>query len=93
MDQARPHKQQQSFKNLDDESFIRLKQLIDWQIVPFSASTLWRLARRGRFPPAEHVTDQITAWRVKAIRCWAADPGGYNHSTLTASGKTQKEKS
>ena len=51
------------------------------------------LARRGRFPPAEHITDQITAWRVKALRFWAADPGDYNHSTLTASGKTQKEKS
>ena len=93
MDQARPHKRQQAFKDLDDESFIRLKQLIDWQVVPFSASTLWRLARRGRFPPAEHITDQITAWRVKALRFWAADPGGYTHSTSATSGKTQKEKS
>ena len=51
------------------------------------------LARRGRFPPAEHITDQITAWRVKALRFWAADPGGYTHSTSATSGKTQKEKS
>ena len=48
------------------------------------------LARRGRFPPAEHITDQITAWRVKAIRCWAADPAGYNHSTLIELGKNPK---
>ena len=48
------------------------------------------LARRGRFPPAEHITDQITAWRVKAIRCWAADPAGYNHSTLIELGKKPK---
>ena len=34
-----------------DDAFIRLKQLIDLHVIPFSASTYWRKVKQGDFPP------------------------------------------
>jgi len=64
-----------------DDAFIRLKQLIDLHVIPFSASTYWRKVKQGDFPPPVKISEQITATRVKDIREWANDPGGYRAPT------------
>lgn len=64
-----------------DDAFIRLKQLIDLHVIPFSASTYWRKVKQGDFPPPVKISAQITATRVKNIREWANDPGGYRAPT------------
>lgn len=63
-----------------DDAFIRLKQLIDLHVIPFSASTTWRGVQQLTFPAPKKISDQITAWRVKDIREWAKDPAGYKKS-------------
>ena len=51
--------------------FVRQKQLIP-NIIPFSASTLWRKVKEGKFPPPVKLSEGITAWPVEAIREWMA---------------------
>lgn len=63
-----------------DDAFIRLKQLIDLHVIPFSASTYWRKVKQGEFPTPEKISEQITASRVRKIRDWARDPAGYKTS-------------
>ena len=63
-----------------DDAFIRLKQLIDLHVIPFSASTTWRGVQKLTFPAPKKISDQITAWRIKDIREWAKDPAGYKTS-------------
>lgn len=70
---------QLEFERLPDEALIRLCQLMAWGLVPFSASTLWRKCRSGEFPAPVHVSKQVTAWRVGAIRTWLRDPANYRH--------------
>lgn len=57
-------------------AFLRQSTLLQHH-VPFSAATLWRLVRAGRFPRPIKVTDQITAWRCSDIEKWARDPEAY----------------
>jgi predicted DNA-binding transcriptional regulator AlpA len=63
-----------NFDSLPDNSFIRQSQLLSLQIVPFSASTLWRLIKSRRFPQPLKLSGAITAWRVGEIRAWLANP-------------------
>lgn len=58
------------FDYLPDSAFIRLNQMIDTQLTPFSASTVWRKVKRGEFPPPTKLSDNITAWLVGDIRLW-----------------------
>lgn len=60
----------------DASIFIRQSNLLR-RHVPFSAATLWRLVKAGRFPRPVKVTPQITAWRCSDIQEWAEDPAGY----------------
>ena len=69
-----------------DDAFVRLNQLIDLHVIPFSASTYWRKVKQGKFPTPEKISEQITASRVKDIREWARDPAGYK----TAAQPTQQ---
>ena len=48
--------------------YIRVSQLI--KIIPFSASTIWRKAKKGDFPKPVKLSEQITAWRVEDIKAW-----------------------
>lgn len=57
-----------NFQNLPDEAYIRLKQLMLMQVLPYSATTIWRLCRNGKFPHPIKVSAGITAWRVGDIR-------------------------
>lgn len=63
--------------SFSDDAFIRLNELIDFKIIPFSKSTYWRKVKSLEFPPPEKISEQITATRVKHIREWVRDPSSY----------------
>lgn len=62
------------FDRLPDGSFIRLKDLRELHILPFSTSTLWRKVKVGSFPAPIRISAQIVAWRLGDIRQWLKDP-------------------
>ncbi len=64
---------QPDFSSLPDDAFIRLKQIIRLQLVPFSATTLWRKCRANEFPRPIKISAGITAWRVGDIRKYLSD--------------------
>jgi len=53
---------------LPETGYIRVQKLI--QIIPFSASTIWRKAKNGSFPAPVKLSEQITAWRVEDVQAW-----------------------
>ena len=59
-----------NFDELPDSAFIRLNQLIDTRVTPYSASTIWRQVQRGQFPAPAKLSENITAWNVGAVRRW-----------------------
>ena len=61
-------KQHFIFDDLPDDAFIRLRQLMEHHLVPFSPTTTWRKCRQGEFPQPIKVSPGITAWRVRDIR-------------------------
>lgn len=63
------------FDDLSSAGFVRLSALIP-KVVPFSASTLWREVRAGRFPSPVKLAGRTTAWRVADIRAWLDAQGG-----------------
>jgi predicted DNA-binding transcriptional regulator AlpA len=74
------------FDCLPDDAFIRLYFLIAWGIVPFSASTLWRRVREGKFPAPLKVSESVTAWRVKDVRAWLENPAEFAVQASNKSG-------
>lgn len=56
-------------RQLPAEGFIRQSSLIP-DIVPFSASTLWRKVASKEFPAPVKLSERITAWHVEEIREW-----------------------
>lgn len=48
--------------------FIRQRELLE--IVPFSASTLWRRVRMATFPAPIKLSERVTAWQCEAVRQW-----------------------
>jgi prophage regulatory protein len=56
--------------------FIRQKKLLQ-EYVPFSAATLWRLIKVGRFPRPMKIASHITVWRTSEILVWLQDPESY----------------
>jgi predicted DNA-binding transcriptional regulator AlpA len=77
------------FDQLPDSAFIRIRQLLDWRITPFSTATLWRRIQAGQCPEPVRLSGSITAWRVKDIRAWLAAPSSYGrhaHATRQRSG-------
>ena len=72
---------QSDFDNLPNEAFLRQSQLINQNIVPFSASTLWRRIKERRFPAPVSLGGQITAWRVSQIRQWLQCPESFTAET------------
>lgn len=48
------------------------KNPIGSSILPFSAATLWRMVKAGKFPRPVRLSERITAWRVEEIRAWMA---------------------
>lgn len=54
--------------------FIRQGQLIGQDglpgLLPVSASTLWRLVRKGQFPAPVKLSANVTAWRAEDVAQW-----------------------
>ena len=73
-----------AFDNFTDAAFIRQKDLYKCQIIPFSATTLWRKVKAGTFPEPERVSPNIVAWRCGSIRAWLKDPLNYSPYTKNA---------
>ncbi len=57
--------------------FVRQKKLLQ-EYVPFSAATLWRLVKVGRFPQPIRIANQITVWRISDVMIWAQNPNSFN---------------
>jgi prophage regulatory protein len=69
---------QNSLKADTDSSkkhFIRQKDLL-MNVVPFSATTLWRKIKSGEFPAPIKLGPSITAWRGNDIDEWLNSHGG-----------------
>lgn len=64
---------------LPENGYIRVNDLI--KVIPFSACTVWRKAKKGTFPKPVKLSEQITAWRVEDIRAWmqSKDEAAVNH--------------
>ena len=69
------------FSQLPDEAFIRQKTLLQQGLIPWSAASLWRKCRSKKFPQPVKISPGITAWRVRDIREWLADPAGYGSAS------------
>lgn len=68
------------FDALPDNAWLREAQLVRSSKsparaiapLPFSAPTLWRLVRAGKFPKPTKLSAGVTAWKVGQIRAWMA---------------------
>lgn len=66
-----------NFDSLPDDAFIRLKELLEFSVIPFSATTIWRKVRARTFPQPEKISANIVAWRCRSIREWLQNPASY----------------
>ncbi len=64
-----------TFDALPDMALIQLRPLINFKVVPYSATTIWRKCRSGEFPSPIKVSRGITAWRVGDIRTYLNSVG------------------
>jgi predicted DNA-binding transcriptional regulator AlpA len=56
------------FDALPDVALIQLRPLMNFKVVPYSATTIWRKCRSGEFPSPIKLSAGITAWRVGDVR-------------------------
>ena len=56
---------------LPTHGFVRQSFLLQ-HVVPFSAATLWRNVKAGRFPTPVRLSARVIGWRVEDIRAWAS---------------------
>jgi len=68
MSQLKPSASNNKFDDLSDEAFIQIRKLLEFEVVPFSITTIWRKCRSNEFPKPHKVSKGITAWRVGDIR-------------------------
>lgn len=65
-----------STATLPETGFVRQAQLVGDRkktitpIIPFSATTLWRMINRKEFPEPVKLSEGVTAWRVEDVRQW-----------------------
>lgn len=64
----------QKYGTLPTAGYLRQSQLIP-DIIPFSASTLWRKVRAKTFPAPVKLSENVTAWRVEEVRAWMESRG------------------
>lgn len=57
-----------TFDDLPDVALIQIRPLINFKVLPYSATTVWRRCKQGEFPKPIKVSPGITAWRVGDIR-------------------------
>ena len=70
-----------AFDQLPDSALLREAHLVPSPkrpgpaLLPFSASTLWRMVRENRFPKPIKLSRGVTCWRVVDVRQWLAQQG------------------
>jgi len=57
-----------TFNDLPDMAMIQVRPLVNFKVLPYSATTIWRKCRKGEFPAPIKMSTGITAWRVGDIR-------------------------
>ena len=57
-----------TFNDLPDMAMIQVRPLINFKVLPYSATTIWRKCRTGEFPAPIKMSSGITAWKVGDIR-------------------------
>jgi predicted DNA-binding transcriptional regulator AlpA len=57
-----------TFDALPDAALIQIRTLVNFKVLPYSPTTIWRKCRDGSFPKGIKVSPGITAWRVGDIR-------------------------
>jgi len=57
-----------AFNDLPDIAMIQVGPLINFKVLPYSATTIWRKCRSGEFPAPIKMSSGITAWKVGDIR-------------------------
>ena len=62
-----------TFDDLPDVALIQIRPLVNYRVLPFSATTIWRKCRNKEFPPPIKISAGITAWRVGDIRKYLAE--------------------
>ena len=72
---------------LPDSAYVREAHLVSspHALLPFSASTLWRMVAAGLFPRPTKLAQRITVWRVGDVRAWLAyqaEQSGQSQYTL-----------
>lgn len=67
------------FDHLPDSALLRETDLVRspkrpnaTAPLPFSAATLWRMAKAGTFPKPIKLSERVTAWKVGDVRAWIA---------------------
>ena len=65
------------FDALPNDALIRLKDLLEFNVIPFSSTTIWRKIKARTFPQPEKISVNIAAWRCKSIREWLKSPASY----------------
>lgn len=71
---------QSFFDALPDSAWLRESQLVRSTKntasrvapLPFSAPTLWRMVKAGKFPKPTKLSARVTAWQVGQVRAWMA---------------------
>jgi prophage regulatory protein len=64
---------------MTDDKFLRSREVVEKS--GLSISTVYRLIKLGRFPPAQRIGLQAVGWRVSAIDAWMA--GTWSNSSPT----------
>jgi predicted DNA-binding transcriptional regulator AlpA len=67
-----------AFDALPDSAWLRESQLVRSckspasavAPLPFSAPTLWRMVKAGKFPKPTKLSARVTAWQVGQVRAW-----------------------
>mgnify|MGYP006117429269 CR=1 FL=1 len=81
------------FDALPNDALIRLKDLLEFNVIPFSSTTIWRKIKARTFPEPEKISANIVAFRCREIREWSRDPSNYvvNQTKKLNKPNTQQE--
>lgn len=55
--------------NFSETGFVRQPTILR-EVLPVSASTLWRYVKAGKFPKPVKLSERVTAWRSEDVRAW-----------------------
>ncbi|MFI8482973.1 helix-turn-helix transcriptional regulator [Pseudomonas sp. NPDC078700] len=54
------------------DRFMRMSEVL--QLTTLSRSTLWRLAKAGKFPEAVQITPGRVGWKASEVAAWQEHP-------------------